>query len=189
MTQHGLYRWTARLTATIMLAFAATTAHAQQAHRFMLDAGIGQIEWLAPGSWGTTVAAQSRLVSHNRLAIIAGLRGTFNLLAKGNGLTRRDNVATGLVGLEVAALDRKTSALFVSASGAWSRYTAHYSGPSAPFIGDTSVSGYTWPSAIFGLRAELLRDRRVGISVRSDVRPRSRSVRTLNPTFGVGLTF
>jgi len=118
-----------------MLAFAATTAHAQQAHRFMLDAGVGQIGWLSPGSWGTTVAAQSRLVSRNRLAIIAGLRGTFNLTAKCNGLTRRDNVATGVVGLEVAALERKTSAVFVSASGAWSRYTAHYSGPSASFIG------------------------------------------------------
>ena len=55
-------------------------------------------------------APDSALVEH---------RGTLNLTAKGNELTWRDNVATGQVELEVAALERKTRA--VSSGGAWSR--------------------------------------------------------------------
>jgi hypothetical protein len=172
-----------------LIAVMSPATHAQRTHRFMLDAGVGQINWLSPGNWGTTVSGQGRLFESRRFALVAGLRGTFNLATPGTGLTRRDNVATGLVGVEATALMRKSSAVFLSASGAWSRYTARYSGPNAPLVASGPVSGMTWPSGILGVRAELFRDRRAGVSVRADIRPRGGSSGSLNPTFGLGLAF
>ncbi len=184
-----LQRWSAKIFAlSLVFAAYASAAQAQRFHRFVIDAGVGQINWLSPQSWGLTVAAQSRLVTRDRFALTAGLRGTFDLATPGTGVTRRDNVATGLLGIEFAALNRKNSAVFVSASGAFSRYTARYSGPSARLVASGPISGFTWPSAILGLRAELLRDRRVGLAIRSDVRPRGGKASSLNPTFGIGLT-
>jgi hypothetical protein len=181
---------TRALGISLVIVAAAPGAMAQREHRFAFDAGVGQIGWLSPDNWGTTVSAQGRVLRSRRLAFIVGVRGTFNLATPGTGLTRRDDVLSGTAGVEASAVEHPLGALFVSVSGAYSRYRARYGGPNAGLVSDgRPVSGYTWPSGIVGVRAEFLRARRVGLSVRGDVRPRGGRTRSLNPTLGVGLIF
>lgn len=167
----------------------SSMASAQRANRYLVDVGVGQVDWLSPDSWGTSIATQARLADVRRVGLIAGVRGTFNLFTRGNGLTRRDNVLTASAGLETRIVAGEYGAVFAGVSGAYSRYTSRYAGPAAPLVSNGPVSGNTWPSAIFSLRADIARRDALGLSIRGDIRPRSGERRTLNPTVGVGLTF
>ncbi|HYW31975.1 MAG TPA: hypothetical protein VE869_10755 [Gemmatimonas sp.] len=167
----------------------AVTADGQRANRYAVDIGTGNVDWLSRGAWGPTVSVQARFRNESRLAVIAGLRGTFNLHSGRDGESRRDDVMTALLGLETPLFTGRRTTVHGSVSGAFSRYRSSYRRTIPSNVEEGAYDGLTWPSAIVGLRAEFLRDAPVRLSLRGDVRPRFVNRRTLNPTFGIGVTF
>ncbi|MCU0650380.1 MAG: hypothetical protein MUF00_20510 [Gemmatimonadaceae bacterium] len=158
------------------------------AQRVMLDAGMAQVDWLSPDNWGPSIGIQARLLGTERVSMIGGLRGVFGLETPGIGLSRRDRLATALLGGEVRVARAGRASLYASASLAHSYYWFRYSSE-APFLDGTTASGFTWFRGVYAARLHVATGSRFGINLRADVQPRFGDLRSINPTFGLGVSY
>ena len=177
------------MTVTLSALFAVSTLASLPlgAQRIVADAGVAQVGWLTSKNWGPSIGAQLSALRSERTALIVSARSVFGLETRGTGFVRNDVVGTAALGLEQQVARASKATLFAAASVAGSYAWSTYTGPAADVV--RGSSGFTWLRPILALRLEPTRRSGARISVRADIQPRFDGLRSLNPSFGIGLSW
>jgi len=186
MTDGAVARQAVTLIFSCLVLIMGSRPVSAQTHSF--EMGAARISWLTK-SVSTSISAQSRVAGSTALAIVVGMRGSFNLQdgSELSGATAlRTDIATAVLGVEARLIQGTAASLHASASaaGSWLRYK--YSDPT---LNSRNVNGGGWVGGIYGLRAKFGSPSSSGISLRAEVRPRYGDLASLNPYVGVGWAF
>lgn len=167
--------------------FAARPVHAQ---RLTLDAGVAQVGWLIPDDWGQSFGVHAHFDISRRVGVMFGARGIVGLDTQREGfisVSRRERLATAMLGVEYRVVEVRKASVHLSAGIATSRFWAQYTlrnGTTTDFDGS-----WGWVRGVYGARVFMPVTERWGVHVRSEIHPRYGDTRSWNPVFAVGVGF
>lgn len=178
-------RFSVAVFAALLLA-STRALSAQHDRRFTIHFGTAQADWLSPDQWAVAAGFDFRPVRSGRWAMLFGGHGLINQFTPGIGITRRQSVATALLGAELRTHISRSTRTFLSSALAGSYWWYRYQPASANLRDGHALDAI---GILSGLRTEIGRGRGPALSLRAEVRTVFTDQWSWNPQVGVGIAF